>query len=92
MILLDVMSNGFDEVSNGWGIVIFSEGLKLGYWIMQFKSFPCSTVRIIFFLVGDILPLVLVRYEMISADLVVHALLDICHLLFNERPVQVLYQ
>ena len=29
MIPLDVVSSGLDVVSNGWSIVIFSEGLKI---------------------------------------------------------------
>ena len=43
MIPLDVMSSGFDVVSNGRIVVIFSEGLKaLGFPIMklQFRNNP----------------------------------------------------
>lgn len=29
MIPLDVMSSGLDVASNGWSIVIFSQGLKM---------------------------------------------------------------
>ena len=36
VIPLDVMSSGFDVVSNGWSIAIFSEGLKVfGFPIMK---------------------------------------------------------
>ena len=39
LIPLDVMSTGFDVVSNGWGIVIFSEGLKVSGFPITKPSF-----------------------------------------------------
>ena len=36
MIPLDIMSSGLDVVSNGWSIVIFSEGLEMfGFSIVK---------------------------------------------------------
>ena len=50
VISLDVMSSGFDEVNNGWDIVIFSEGTSLKVFIFQtsaiadkFPTFSYST-------------------------------------------------
>ena len=47
MIPFDVMDSGFDLASNGWGIIIFSEGLNVfGFPIMK-PSFSFTHVKTI---------------------------------------------
>ena len=47
MIPLDVMSSGLDVVSNGWGIIIFSEGPKMFRFSIVKPSFSFTDVKAI---------------------------------------------
>ena len=46
MIPLDVVSSGVDKVSNGWCVVIFSEGLEMLSFSIMKPSFSFTNVKI----------------------------------------------
>ena len=47
MIPLDIVSDGFDMVCNGWRVVIFSEGLEMSRFPIMKTSFCFTDVEII---------------------------------------------